>query len=95
MVNDEKANFELIEVEDIVPKGANSLFLCVARTLIYLSCKQPKLVDTLKFRLNISPELLKSDIALQFHLRIRLCQYFLENGVVYDDEKKIFLLKYK
>lgn len=95
MVNEEKANFELIEVEDIVPIGANSLFLCLARTLIYMSCKTPKLVNALKARLDIDPELLKSDIALQSLLRIKLCEYFLENGVYFDENKKTFQLKYR
>lgn len=95
MVNEEKANFELIEVEDIVPVGANSLFLCVARTLIYLSCKIPNLVGALKARLKIDPELLKSDVALQYHLRTKLCEYFLEKGVYFDENKKNFQLNYR
>lgn len=95
MVNEEKASFELIEVEDIVPVGANSLFLCVARTLIYLSCKTPNLAGALKARLKIDPELLKSDVALQYQLRTKLCEYFLEKGVHFDENKKNFHLNYR
>lgn len=95
MVNEEKQIFELIEVEDIVPMGANSLFLCVARTIIYLTYKNPHLLNILKSRLRINADLFKSDVALQFQLRIKLCEYFLKNGVQFDDQTKTFKLKYR
>lgn len=87
------ANYELIEVEDIVPVGANSFFLCVARTLIYLAYKYPSLVEALKSRIGVDCEMLKSDMALQFHIRVKLCQHFLKTGVFFSHDEGAFKLK--
>ena len=92
---EERSSYELIEVEDVVPKGANSLFLCVARTLIYLAYKNPPLVDVLNRRFGITADLLMSDIGLQYHIRTKLCQYFLKNGVYFDESEAVFKLKYR
>ena len=82
------ANIELVDIEDIVPNGGNSLFLCVARVLVYMSYKNPTLVNALNVCCGIEKAELKSDLGLQSLLRKRLCDYLCENGTVYDKTAK-------
>ena len=82
------ANIELVDIEDIIPNGGNSLFLCVARVLIYMSYKNPTLVNALNVCCGIEKDELKSDLGLQLLLRRRLCNYLCQNGTVYDKNTK-------
>ncbi len=75
-------NIELVDIEDIVPpNGGNSLFLCIARALIYMSWKIPAFNDELNNR-GISKSDLKCDIHLQATLRKMLCEYWCNNEVI-------------
>ncbi|CAF0762307.1 unnamed protein product [Brachionus calyciflorus] len=85
-------DIELVDIEDIVPIGGNSLFLCLARVLIYMTQKNPQLTNALNLCVNLSKNDLVSDINLQNLLRIRLCEYWLKNGIHFDEKKKQFSL---
>jgi len=75
-------NIELVDIEDVIPaNSSNSLFLCIARALIYMSWKNPTFSDQLN-ACGISKSDLKCDIHLQTTLRKLLCQYWLENEVM-------------
>jgi hypothetical protein len=89
---EEKPVCELVDIEDNVPSGGNSLFLCVARALIYMSHRNPRLIYALNSRIGIDRNYFKSDIMLQSVLRIKMCEYLVKNGVFFDASKKIFCL---
>jgi hypothetical protein len=74
-------DFHLVDIEDIVPPGANSLFLSCARTLIYMSNRNATFTEALKLCCGITSNDLKSDIHLQNLLRIKLCEYMCENAI--------------
>lgn len=84
---------ELIDIEDIVPSGGNSMFLSIARAILYLSNKNPAFIDALKSGCGIDIMHHKSDIDIQSVLRAKLCDYFCNNGIVYDKERNIFYLR--
>lgn len=85
-------DIELIDIEDIVPFGGNSLFLSVARVLIYMSQKNTQFSNALNLCLNLTKNELLSDISLQNVLRSRLCEFWIKAGVYFDDKKKLFQL---
>ena len=86
-------DIELIDIEDIVPKGGNSLFLSCARAILYMSNKNPIFINALKNCCNIDLRVVKTDIELQILLRQRLCEYFCFNGIVCDKAKGEFYLR--
>jgi len=83
----------LIDSEDIIPPGANSLFLSCARSLIYMSNKNATLADSLKLCCGITSNDLKSDIHLQTKLRIMLCEYLCANAIGIDKANRAVYLK--
>jgi hypothetical protein len=85
-------NIELVDIEDIVPNGGNSLFLCLSRILIYMAHKNQEFLNAIQTCCSIERTDLKSDINLQKLLRRKLCEYFIENGITYDRGKKKFSL---
>ena len=81
---------ELIDIEDIVPIfNSNSLFLCVARTLIYISHRNECFIKALHECCDIKREDLKSDIYLQAVLRSKLCDYILKSAIVYSADTQL------
>lgn len=85
-------NIELVDIEDIVPSNSgNSLFLCIARALIYKSWKNPSFSDQLSLH-GISKLDLKCDINLQIALRKLLCEYWLTNCVVFSRNSNTVIL---
>lgn len=76
---------ELIDIEDIVPTGGNSLFLSCARAILYLSNKNTMFINAFNICNNIDLTIIKTDIKLQTLLRERLCEYFCINGIVYNN----------
>ena len=87
-------DIELVDIEDIVPSGGgNSLFLCVARVLIYMSYKNATFSNALNVCCGISRADMKSDVHLQAHLRKMVCEYWCEHGVVYDRNKNVIYLR--
>lgn len=86
-------DIELIDIEDIVPPSGNSMFLSIARTVLYLSNKNPTFLNALKSCCDIDINHNKSDIDLQSVLRAKLCDYFCTNGIVYDKERNYFHLR--
>lgn len=85
-------DIELIDIEDIVPFGGNSLFLSIARVLIYMSQKSTQFNNAVNLCLNLTKNDLLFDINLQNVLRGRLCEFWLKTGVHFDDKKKMFQL---
>ena len=85
-------NIELIDVEEVTPHDDNSLFLSVSRVLIYLSCKFVKLAKLLNDTCHISYSDLSLDSRLQGLLRLKMCQYLIENGVRFDINKRKLVL---
>ena len=75
----------LVDTEDIVPPGANSLFLACARTIIYISNKNATFTDALKQCCGITSNDLKSDIQLQNLLRKKMCEYMCANAICLED----------
>lgn len=93
--NEDKSSvkdIELVDIEDNVPNGGNSLFLCLARVIIYMSHKNPRFVNALCTSTGIDKNHLRSDLSLQSALRIRLCEYFIQNGIFFDHDKRKFIL---
>lgn len=88
----EVQDIELIDIEDIVPFGGNSLFLSVARVLIYMCQKKSQFANALNLCLNLTKNDLFSDINLQNVLRTRLCEFWLKTGVHFDEKRKMFHL---
>ena len=86
-------DIELIDIEDIVPKGGNSLFLSCARAILYMSNKNPFFINALASCCNIDLRVVRSDIELQTLLRQRLCEYLCFNGIVWDKTKGQFYLR--
>lgn len=86
-------DIELVNIEDIVPAGANSLFLSFSRALIYMSNKNTIFTNALKTCCGISSNDLKSDIHLQNLLRVKICEYFCENAIVKDKSSNHIYLK--
>ncbi|RNA28802.1 hypothetical protein BpHYR1_024917 [Brachionus plicatilis] len=89
---DDVQDIELIDIEDIVPFGGNSLFLSVARVLIYMSQKNIQFSNALNLCINLTKNDLASDINLQSMLRTRLCEYWIKTGVHFDEKQKLFYL---
>jgi len=83
----------LVDIEDIVPSGANSLFLSCARAIIYMSNKNSILTNALKACCSIDATHLKSDLKLQNLLRIKLCEYFCETALYKDKTSNTICLK--
>ena len=83
---------ELADIEDIIPSGANSLFLSCARVLINMSNKNQTFTNALKECCGITTNDLKCDLKLQNLLRKKLCQYLSENSLAVK-ENNIFYLK--
>lgn len=86
-------DIELIDIEDIVPKGGNSLFLSCARAILYMSNKNPMFISALQSCCKIDLRVVRTDIDLQSLLRQRLCEYFCSNGIVCDKTKGEFYLR--
>jgi hypothetical protein len=83
---------ELSDIEDIIPSGANSLFLSCARVLINMSNKNQAFTNAIKECCDITSNDLKCDLKLQSLLRTKLCLYLSENGLI-EKGKNIFVLK--
>ena len=83
---------ELIDIEDIVPFDGNSLFLSIARVLIYTCQKKNQFANALNMCFNLSKNDLLSDINLQNVLRTRLCEFWLKSGIHFDEKRKMFCL---
>jgi hypothetical protein len=81
-------DIELVDIEDIVPNDNNSLFLCMARFIIYHSFKNRKFITALQTVCDINKNDLKSDIILHQTLRIKLCEYWLNTGLYFDEKQK-------
>ena len=77
-------DIELIDIEDIVPSGANSLFLSCARAILYMAHKNPVFSNALNVCCHLNLNCFKSDIELQTQLRSKLCEYFYTNGILVD-----------
>lgn len=77
---------ELVDIEDVVPIGGNSLFLSLARVLIYMSFDNPNFEKALDEFCGICKNDLKSDLDLQFKLRKKLCDYIYQNSFVLNKE---------
>jgi hypothetical protein len=86
-------DIELIDIEDIVPTGGNSLFLSCARAILYYSHKNPTFINAMQACCNINLVQIKSDLALQALLRQRLCDYFCNNGTLSERESNTFHLR--
>ncbi len=90
---DNVQDIELIDIEDIVPTGGNSLFLSIARAIIYYSHKNPKFIEALQTCCDIDLTKSRKDIVLQTILRQRLCEYLCLNSTVGVRESNNFHLQ--
>jgi hypothetical protein len=77
---------ELVDIEDVVPIGGNSLFLSLARVLIYMSFDNPNFEKALDEFCGICKNDLNSDLDLQFKLRKKLCDYIYQNSFVLNKD---------
>jgi hypothetical protein len=80
-------NIEVIDIQDIVPHNGNALFLCIARSIIYMVHRDPILMQGLEHCLNLRRDDFSNDVKLQALIRCRLCEFWCEN-VTYDDQIK-------
>ena len=88
--NELNKEIELIDIEDIVPiSNSNSLFLCVARTLIYISHRNERFINALDECCGIKRDDLRTDIYLQALLRSKLCDYILKSAIVYSADSQL------
>ena len=95
-VNDEEntvEDIELVDIEDIVPSGGNSMLLSCARALIYMCHKNTSLSSALAACAGIDLAMFKSDVQLQCFLRARLCEYLCKHGVVSDRVRGLVYLR--
>ena len=90
---DNVQDIELIDIEDIVPTGGNSLFLSCARAILYYSHKNPTFIQAMQACCDIDLTRTNTDLALQTLLRHRLCDYFCVNGTVSERESNSFYLR--
>jgi len=90
--NDAKTEIELVDIEDIVPIGDNSLFLCLARVLIYMSHENANFSRALEKSCGLTGADMRSDIDLQLTLRKKLCEFFYQSGLVYSKTQEKFQL---
>ena len=86
-------DIELVDIEDIVPPGGNSMFLSCARALIYMTHKNSALTAALAACSGIDLTLYKTDIQLQSFLRTTICDYFCKHGVVSDKTRGMVYLR--